>query len=204
MAVIYLLRRLRQTAVHERDTFELYSDTAVADVAVNLSASESFYTGAILTGFTSGTGSVILTGTLLGSTVSHTHVFSGNYRTQNTVQQFDTITRIQTSGLVNEAAVGTLTLEKTSRSGQPKESRTLLGTKKCRVISARLGEIVEVTGGTALNSAKIQLWPKAGVLRNDILTVDDKVWAVKAIRPIYDQRGTRAYDEAIVFSEGQA
>lgn len=204
MAVIYLERRLRQLAVHKRKTFELYSNTAQADVAVSLSSSSTFYTSAILDGFANGTGTVTLTGLLSGATVSHVHTFGGNHRVQNTTQEFDSISRIQTANLIDESVVGTVTIEATSRTGQPKETEFTIGNKKCRVISARLGEIIQVTGGTEMHSAKIHLYPRAGVLRNDTLTVDGKTWSVKAMKHMYDQRGTRAYDEAVVFAEGQA
>ena len=156
MAVDYLVRRLLQTAVHGRDTFQLYQATALANADVSIARADPFYVATILTGFTTGSGTVTLTGQLSGATVTDVYSFAGSYRTLG-VQSFTSITNIQTSGLTNEPIVGTVTLEAVSKTGQPKEERITVGTVRCRVMRARLGEIVEVTGGTALNSGIVHL-----------------------------------------------
>ena len=196
-------RVLTQIATKKRETFILYDKTAVADdTGLTISRTDPFFISVILSGFTTGSGTVTVHGTDENdATTSKVTTFTGNERRLDTDQKFKTITRVETSGLTDEATVGKVKIEASSRLGEPDERLTALGTLECKLARTRLGEVIEVAGVQPLNSAIAIVRPKTEMLRNDRLIVDGESWEIHAVKKIYDFWGERSYDQLILVAE---
>jgi hypothetical protein len=202
----FLRRRTKQKeASLERETAVLYSETAVADDSgLTISRSNYFYVDCRLAGFTTGSGTVTVTGLDTNSQQqSIVLIFTANQRKVNLSQRFLSITRVQTSNLANEAAVGTVTIRAVDAGGQPNEEATVVDAFNIRMDRPRIGDALQASGHVPLNSAYAFIHPEPHVVENDILVVDGRRWEVKAVIEQFTRKNEFAYKQLILFAEGQ-
>lgn len=203
-----LFRRTKgQTAQRKKETADLYGPTEpVASVVATISRSETFFTEIRLKGFTDASGTVTLTGTdELGNAqvVVHTVDGNGRYVAVGDTQDFRTITLIETSGLADEATVGTIRVRAVSEAGQLLVADTILNTFPVYLARPRIGELLQASGNVPLNSSVLMVPHTVHVDENDILVISGKEWEVKAVITMHDRNGEIGYHQIIVFAPGQ-
>lgn len=207
MSVGAIFRRTKgETAQRKKFTADLYGPvTAVASAVTTIARTETFFVEVRLKGFTSGTGTVTITGTdALGGAqvVVLTTLGNGRFVALGDTQDFRTITLVETSDLADEATVGTLVVRAVSEAGQVLPAMVLLNTFPVYSARPRLGELLQATN-VPLNSVIFFAPPIANVEENDILEVSGKEWEVKAIITYHDRNGEIAYHQIIAFAPGQ-
>lgn len=198
-----LTRWLRNTCIQQRKGFELYNKTAVADDAgLSISYTLPFFFDVKLAGFTTGSGTVTITGTDKDDLATNVVLaFTGNGRKLNGTQEFKTITRVQTANLADEATVGTVLIRKTADTGQPDESWSQIGTHLCRFSQMREGDKVKATGSVEVNSTNMFVHPTASFLTNDRVIFEGEIWEVKAVSKRFGRRAEHYVTKIVLFDQ---
>lgn len=218
-----LLTNLKLPATIERETYQLFSQTMVGTTTAVASATRTdpFYIAVTLTDFVSGGGSVIVTGTLSGITVTSTMTFTGNQRRVEMNQIFDTLVSVQTSGfalggqsvigsllgyVLGATGTGTVRVDAVSRTGQAREELTTIATNvPCKVSRERFGGLQQSVGEASIDAARIYFFPWQQVQKKDIISADGDRWRVKGIQEMFHlSSGMPYYKLAVVFSEDQS
>ncbi|KKM92215.1 hypothetical protein LCGC14_1220710 [marine sediment metagenome] len=181
---------LQQPFVAERPSAELYSETAVADASgLSLTPAKDAYLAITLSGFTTGSGTVTVTGLDEGgSATSDVLTFAGNGRRLG-AQLFSSITRIQTSGLADEAAVGTVLVQAVTSMGELIMGLTVTGPIYGRLTRPKESVEVTVAGGATKRFAVLYVAPDADVEVGDKLTYSSTTWEIQEIDPKYKRHG---------------
>ncbi|KKL76900.1 hypothetical protein LCGC14_2040280 [marine sediment metagenome] len=181
---------LQQLFVSERPTADLYDETAVADdTGLTLTPAKDAYLVITLADFTIGSGTVTVTGLDEGgSATSEVFTFAKNGRRQGD-QLFSLITRIQTSGLTDEAAVGTVLVQAATSMGELIMGLAVTGPIYGRITRPKESVEVTVAGGQTQRFAVLYVAPDADVVVGDKLTYSSTVWEIQEIDPKYKRHG---------------
>lgn len=189
---------LQQPFVCERPTADLYDATAVEDATgLTLTPAKDAYLAITLAGFTTGSGAVTVTGLDEdGSAASEVFTFAENGRRIGD-QLFSIITRIQTSGLVDEVVIGTLKMQAVTEMGELIMSLETIASATNPMYSrlTRPKESVQptVAGGQTQKFAVLYVEPDADVAEGDKLTYDGDVWEIREVDPKYGRHGAKRH-----------
>ena len=219
-----LLTDLRMTSTIERDTYQLFAQSITGTTVTLSPASRTtpFYTAVTLTNWTLGEGSVVVTGTLAGVTVTSTLVFTGNEHRVGLNQEFDTLISVATQGFTANAGVlgsllgfilgaagdpdvGNVRVDAVSRTGQPKEELTTVAINvPCRITRERFGGLQQSVGEASIDAARIYFFPWQDLKRQDRVVADGDRWKIKGLTESFRlSDGQPYYKIAVVHSEEQ-
>lgn len=219
-----LLTDLRMLATIERDTYQLFGQSITGATVTLSPASRTtpFFTAVTLTGWTSGIGSVIVTGTLSGVTVTSTLAFTGDMRKLGMSQEFDTLISVATTGFAAGGSLlgaalgyilgspgtpdtGNVRVDAVSRTGQPKEELTTVAINvPCRITRERFGGLQQSVGEASIDAARIYFFPWQDLKRQDRVVADGDRWKIKGLSESFRlSDGQPYYKIAIVHSEEQ-
>jgi hypothetical protein len=170
-----------------RESSILYSKDPVVgdDASPSITITTPVYLLLKLSGFTTGAGTVSLTGTDSNDQANSESVtFPGNGR-MLAVNKYKTITRVQTAGLTNEVTVGAMSIEASSQTGELKPSWVAKKDIPGRLIRPTGYKEVGAMGVEELKRAMIATRPNVDVREGDKITKGSNSWEVLETREVY-------------------
>jgi hypothetical protein len=184
----------KDVSLYEKSPW-FYSKTALATYTVNVVFPGPRHVMVELSGFSRGTGVVILRGNVQERVQT---LGNGRFISSRPMNRMDSVS---TSGLVDESPVGTLKLGYGTSDGQPIEEFRLIGSYKAWVAPQRTSFRLKEEGLIPFYGLSVVMDGKVTVKTGDYLEIDGAKYPVDSVSVVRDREGSPHHVELIINTE---